>query len=106
MPPGAIKAAHGVLYEGESQYQYIDVRERDDGSRVLELNEGVVANSVWYPHSVLTGGEWDMFLVVPPLVPHRCATCSSSATRAARPLVRSPRSTPASRSTASSSIPR
>jgi spermidine synthase len=71
IPPGAIKATHGLLYEGESQYQYIDVRERDDGSRVLELNEGVVANSVWYPHSVLTGGEWDMFLVVPPLVPHR-----------------------------------
>lgn len=70
VPPGAIKAVHGVLYEGESQYQYIDVRERDDGSRVLELNEGVVANSIWYPHSVLTGGEWDMFLVVPPLVGH------------------------------------
>jgi spermidine synthase len=70
VPPGAIKAAHGVLYEGESQYQYIDVRERDDGSRVLELNEGVVVNSVWYPNSVLTGGEWDMFLVVPPLIPH------------------------------------
>jgi spermidine synthase len=70
VPPGAIKAARGVLYEAESQYQYIDVRERDDGSRVLELNEGVVVNSVWYPNSVLTGGEWDMFLVVPPLVPH------------------------------------
>jgi spermidine synthase len=70
VPPGAIKSAQGVLYEGESQYQYIDVRERADGSRVLELNEGVVANSVWYPRSVLTGGEWDMFLVVPTLVPH------------------------------------
>jgi spermidine synthase len=70
IPPGAIKAAPGLLYEGESQYQYIDVREHADGSRVLELNEGVVANSVWYPRSVLTGGEWDMFLVVPPLVPH------------------------------------
>src|SRR6266571_1387591 len=70
LPPGAVKAASGLLYEGESQYQYIDVRRQDDGSRVLELNEGVVANSIWYPHSVLTGGEWDMFLLVPPLVPH------------------------------------
>jgi hypothetical protein len=69
IPPGSIKAASGLLYEGESQYQYIDVRERADGSRILELNEGVVANSVWYPQSVLTDGEWDMFLVVPPLVP-------------------------------------
>jgi spermidine synthase len=74
VPPGAIKSAHGVLYEGESQYQYIDVRENADGSRVLELNEGVVANSVWYPRSVLTGGEWDMFLVVPPLVAHPVRT--------------------------------
>jgi spermidine synthase len=70
VPPGAIKAAPGLLYEDESRYQYIDVRERADGSRVLELNEGIVANSVWYPRSVLTGGEWDMFLVMPPLVSH------------------------------------
>jgi len=70
VPPGAIKAAHGVLFEKESQYQYVDVRQRGDGSRVLELNEGVVFNSLWYPGSVLTGGEWDMFVVVPPLVRH------------------------------------
>jgi spermidine synthase len=70
VPPGAVKSARGVVYERESRYQYVDVRERADGSRVLELNEGVVANSLWYPGSVLTGGEWDMFLVVPPLVPH------------------------------------
>jgi spermidine synthase len=70
VPPGAIKSAEGVLFEKESQYQYVDVRQRGDGSRVLELNEGVVANSLWYPASVLTGGEWDMFLVVPPLVAH------------------------------------
>jgi len=68
VPPGAVKAAPGLLYEGESQYQYIDVRQQGDGSRVLELNEGVVANSIWYPHNVLTGGEWDMFLLLPPLV--------------------------------------
>src|SRR5947209_10586190 len=53
VPPGAVKAAPGLLWEGESPYQYIDVRQQDDGSRLLELNEGVVANSIWYPHSVL-----------------------------------------------------
>jgi spermidine synthase len=63
-----VKAAPGLLYDGESRYQYIDVRQEADGSRVLELNEGVVANSIWYPHTVLTGGEWDMFLVVPALL--------------------------------------
>ena len=68
VPPGAIKS--GLLYEAESRYQYVDVRQESDGARVLELNEGVVANSLWYPGSVLTGGEWDMFVVVPPLVSH------------------------------------
>jgi spermidine synthase len=69
-----VKASAGTLYEGESRYQFVAVRSLADGGRVLELNEGVVANSVWYPQSVLTGGEWDMFLVVPPLLEHRVRT--------------------------------
>jgi spermidine synthase len=68
VPPGAVKAQPRTLYESESAYQYIDVRESASGARLLELNEGVVANSVWYPGHVLTGGEWDMFLVLPPLL--------------------------------------
>jgi spermidine synthase len=68
IPAGTIKASSGLIYETESAYQYIQVVQRTDGSRVLRLNEGVVAHSIWYPHTVLTGGEWDMFLVVPPLV--------------------------------------
>jgi predicted membrane-bound spermidine synthase len=70
LPPGAIKSGDGLLYEAESRYQYVDVRQQSDGARALELNEGVVANSLWYPGHVLTGGEWDMFTVVPPLVSH------------------------------------
>ena len=58
----------GLLYETESPYQYVQVLQRADGSRVLKLNEGVAVHSVWHPRSVLTGGEWDMFLVVPPLL--------------------------------------
>ena len=68
VPPGAIKAQPGELYETESRYQYLDVRDVPGGGRVLELNEGVVANSVWYRGHVLTGGEWDTFLVLPPLL--------------------------------------
>ena len=68
VPPGTIKAASGLLYETESTYQYIQVVERSDGSRALKLNEGVAVHSVWHPDSVLTGGEWDMFLLVPPLL--------------------------------------
>ena len=68
VPVGTIKAASGLLYETESTYQYIQVVERSDGSRALKLNEGVAVHSVWHPDSVLTGGEWDMFLLVPPLL--------------------------------------
>jgi spermidine synthase len=68
IPAGTIKASDGLLYETESPYQYIQVVQRADGSRVLRLNEGVVSHSLWYPSTVFTGGEWDMFPVAPPLV--------------------------------------
>jgi spermidine synthase len=68
IPTGTIKGSAGLLYEAESPYQYVQVVERTDGSRALKLNEGVAVHSVWYRDSVLTGGEWDMFLLVPPLL--------------------------------------
>ncbi len=68
VPTGAIKASEGLVYETESSYQYVQVLERSDGSRVLRLNEGVAVHSVWHPDSVLTGGVWDTFLLVPPLL--------------------------------------
>jgi spermidine synthase len=68
IPTGAIKASDGLIFEAESTYQYIQVLERSDGARVLHLNEGVAVHSVWRPDTVLTGSEWDMFLVVPPLL--------------------------------------
>ncbi|MGH3034416.1 MAG: spermidine synthase [Gaiellaceae bacterium] len=68
VPAGTIKATPGLLYETESAYQYIQVVERDDGSRALKLNEGVAIHSLWHPGTVLTGGVWDTFLLVPPLL--------------------------------------
>jgi spermidine synthase len=68
VPAETIKATSGLVYETESAYQYIQVLQRPDGSRVLRLNEGIVNHSVWRPNTVLTGGEWDMFLTVPPLL--------------------------------------
>jgi spermidine synthase len=68
IPVGAIKSTEGLVHETESTYQYVQIVERSDGSRVLQLNEGVAVHSIWRPSSVLTGGEWDMFLVVPPLL--------------------------------------
>lgn len=68
IPAGAVKAGTRVVYETESPYQYIRVLREDDGSRVLELNEGVVEHSRWRRDTVLTGGYWDLFLVVPRLL--------------------------------------
>ncbi len=68
VPPGTIKATPGLLYESESAYQYVQVVERADGSRALRLNEGVAVHSLWHRDSVLTGGVWDTFLLVPPLL--------------------------------------
>jgi spermidine synthase len=67
VPPGAVKGGTGLLFETESTYQYVRVIERN-GAHQLELNEGVSQQSVWRPNTALTGGEWDMFLVVPPLL--------------------------------------
>jgi spermidine synthase len=67
IPPGAVKATAGLIYENESRYQFVQVVERD-GKHLLYLNEGYAVHSIWRPNTVLTGGEWDMFLAVPPLL--------------------------------------
>ncbi len=68
VPPGAVKPEAGLLHEETSYHQYIQVVERPDGRRVLQLNEGVAVHSVWQADSVLTGGVWDAFLALPPLL--------------------------------------
>ena len=68
VPPAAVKPTPGLLFETESALQYVQVVEGEDGSRSLRLNEGVAVHSLWYPDSVLTGGVWDTFLLVPPLL--------------------------------------
>jgi spermidine synthase len=67
VPVGTIKAdADGrVLYEAETTHQYARVIERDDGTRVLELNEGQAVHSEYRPGSYLTGDYWDGHLVLP-----------------------------------------
>jgi spermidine synthase len=73
VPAGAVKPVPGLLYEKESQYQFVQVVQKGP-ERVLYLNEGIVAHSEWRPHTVLTGDEWDMFLTVPPLLGHDVRT--------------------------------
>jgi spermidine synthase len=67
LPPGAVRAQPGLIYEQESRYQFIHVTEKD-GVRRLYLNEGIAVHSIWRRDSVLTGGEWDAQLVVAPLL--------------------------------------
>jgi spermidine synthase len=67
VPTGTVKATDDgrVIYEAESQHQYIRVIERDDGERILELNEGQAIHSVLPARGYLTGDYWDSFLVAP-----------------------------------------
>jgi spermidine synthase len=67
LPVGTIKGdADGrVLYEAETTHQYARVIERDDGTRVLELNEGQAVHSLYRPGFYLTGDYWDGHLVLP-----------------------------------------
>ena len=71
VPPGLVKPGPGVIYEGESRYQFIEVVQQGTGAnavRYLYLNEGYAVHSEWRPNTVFTGGEWDMFLTLPPLL--------------------------------------
>ncbi|HKH40562.1 MAG TPA: fused MFS/spermidine synthase [Solirubrobacterales bacterium] len=67
IPIGTVKATDGekVLFEGESEEQYIRVVEEEDGERQLELNEGQAVHSLYRPGSYLTDGVWDGYLVLP-----------------------------------------
>jgi spermidine synthase len=67
VPPGAVKASDGLIYERESRYQYVQVVERGD-ARYLHLDEGIAVHSVWRRDDVLTGGEWDVFVATPALL--------------------------------------
>jgi spermidine synthase len=68
LPPGAVKPAVGVIAERETQYQFVQVLNDGTGKIVMRFDEGVADQSVYRPDSALTGGEWDMPLVVPPLM--------------------------------------
>jgi len=73
LPPGTVKPGSGIIFEGESAYQFIQVQRLPGDVHVLHLNEGWADHSIWRPHQVLTGGYWDQFLLAPSLhgVPFR-----------------------------------
>jgi spermidine synthase len=61
---GVVKAAPNLLFETESQYNFIQVIE-DNGSRLLTVNEGEAYQSAYHPNTVLLGGYWDLMLIAP-----------------------------------------
>jgi spermidine synthase len=86
VPPGVVKAQPGLLFEGESRYQFVQVVRSGD-VRYLYLNEGQAIHSVWRRDTVYTGGEWDMFLTLPALIgrlPRRAATLGNAGGTTAR----------------------
>jgi spermidine synthase len=70
IPPGTVKPVTGAVFEEETQYQYVQVVDTADGRTALRLDDGIADQSVYRPATVLTGGEWDMPLVVPALLGH------------------------------------
>ena len=54
-----------LLYDGESEYNYIQVQEDGAGYRYLYLNEGQGVHSQWHENELFYGGTWQYFLAAP-----------------------------------------
>ena len=92
IPVGTVKAEtepdERVIYEKETRLQYARVLEEPDGTRKLELNEGVADHSLYRPGSYLTSNYWDGLVVAPfaslTQVPSRVAILGNAAGTVAR----------------------
>ena len=67
IPVGTVKSTDEgeVIFETDSEHQYIRVVEEPDGDRLLELNEGQAVHSLLRSDSYLTEDVWDGYLVLP-----------------------------------------
>jgi spermidine synthase len=91
IPPAAVGSdvrGARIIFETETQYQYVRVLQFGNGVRWLQLNEGVAVHSLYRPWTYLTGGYWDDFLVLPFAgqrgVPRRIAILGDAAGTVAR----------------------
>ena len=68
IPVGVVKGSGSgeVIFEADTEHQYVRVVEESDGDRLLELNEGQAVHS-FLPGDggYLTGNVWDGYLVLP-----------------------------------------
>lgn len=74
---GEIRAAspgQTMIFEDESQYNYIQVVRTPDNWTELVLNEGMAVHSVYNPNYLLTGGPWDYFSLAPLFRPDGIST--------------------------------
>ncbi len=62
--PGADKSTPGLIYEGDSSYNYIQVLQEGD-YRLLRLNEGQGVHSVYHPTELNFNGPWEQVLSAP-----------------------------------------
>ena len=68
LPPGLVKETQGTLAERETTYGFVQVVREPGGKNVMRFDDGIADQSVYRAGTALTGGEWDMPLVVPPLL--------------------------------------
>ena len=71
--PGSDKSTQGLIFEGESAYNYIQVLDEDD-FRLLRLNEGQGVHSIYHPTILNFNGPWEQVMSAPffnpaPVVP-------------------------------------
>lgn len=59
-----VKKTQGQIFETESEYNYIEVIERNQ-YRYLRLNDGQGVHSQYHPTEMFYGGPWEQFLVGP-----------------------------------------
>ena len=63
--PGAVRPVDGLVWEGDSATQFIQVIDDPGRGLRLVLNEGIGTHSIYNPDRLLTGGPWDYFLLAP-----------------------------------------
>jgi spermidine synthase len=61
---GFDKSTAGLIFEGESSYNYIQVVQ-DGDFRYLRLNEGQGVHSIYHPTRLFYGGPWEQVLAAP-----------------------------------------
>ena len=89
LPPGLVKETQGTLAERETTYQFIQVVRESGGKTVMRFDDGIADQSVYRADTALSGGEWDMPLVVPPLLTgtmHRVLVIGNAGGTTARAL--------------------